>query len=298
VILVAGGTGRLGTLLVRRLADRGLPVRVLTREPARAAHLAGPLVQVVTGDLRDAASLPPALAGVDVVVSAVHGFAGSDVSPESVDREGNIHLIDAAAVVGAAVVLMSIIGAAPDHPIDLFRAKYAAEEYVRRSCVPWTIVRATAFIETWAGIMVTPPRPPNKILVFGRGDNPVNFVSVTDVAALLELAVIESRLRGRVLELGGADATFNQVVAMLQAGGERGPVRHIPRVMLRLMSILSRPINAGFARKARAAVVMDTRDMTFNATSTRAEFPTIPNTDLLSAVRTVTGRESAVTSNQ
>jgi uncharacterized protein YbjT (DUF2867 family) len=221
---------------------------------------------------------------VDVVVSAIHGFGGSDVSPESVDRQGNMHLIDAAAGVGAAVVLVSIVGATSDHAIDLFRAKYAAEQHLRQSSVAWTIVRATAFIETWATIMVTPPRPPNKILVFGRGDNPVNFVSAVDVAALLELAVVEPQLRGRVLELGGANMTFNQVAALLHAAGERGPVRHIPRPMLRVMSILSRPVNPGFARHARAAVVMDTKDMTFDATTTRAAFPTIPNTDLLAAL--------------
>ena len=44
MILVAGGTGRLGTLVVTQLAQRGARVRVLTRDPARAAHLrpAGP----------------------------------------------------------------------------------------------------------------------------------------------------------------------------------------------------------------------------------------------------------------
>ena len=81
--------------------------------------------------------------------------------------------------------------------------------------------------------------------------------------------------------------TFNEVAAMLQAAGERGPVRHIPRTMLRVMSVLSRPVNPGFARHARAAVVMDTTDMTFDATTTRAAFPTIPNTDLLTAIKAV-----------
>ena len=41
MILVVGGTGTLGTRLVRRLSDRGQSVRVLTRDPARAAHLPG-----------------------------------------------------------------------------------------------------------------------------------------------------------------------------------------------------------------------------------------------------------------
>jgi uncharacterized protein YbjT (DUF2867 family) len=42
VIVVAGGTGTLGTRLVLRLAGQGLAARVLTRDPARAHHLAGP----------------------------------------------------------------------------------------------------------------------------------------------------------------------------------------------------------------------------------------------------------------
>ena len=65
--------------------------------PVAGAHLAGPRVEVASGDVRDAASPPAACAGVDVAVSAVHGFGGSDVSPESVDLQGNVHLIDAAA---------------------------------------------------------------------------------------------------------------------------------------------------------------------------------------------------------
>jgi uncharacterized protein YbjT (DUF2867 family) len=60
------------------LAGAGLPVRVLTRDPARAQHLAGPGVEVVRGDVRDAASVGRALRGAGTVVSAVHGFAGPD----------------------------------------------------------------------------------------------------------------------------------------------------------------------------------------------------------------------------
>ena len=286
MILVAGGTGTLGTLLVRRLTARGLRVRVLTRKSERASHLAGALVEIVLGDVRDTRSITAAMNGVDLVVSAVHGFGASDVSPASVDRDGNVNLIERAASVGAAFVLVSIIGAAPDSSIDLFRAKYDAEEHLRRSSLRWTIVRASAFIETWAGIMRPPSRGTGKTLVLGRGDNKINFVSVTDVAALLELAVVDEGLRGRVVELGGSrNLSFNELAAMLQAAGYPGPVRHIPRAVLRAMSILMRPVNPGFARHARAAVVMDTEDMSFDARATRAAFPGVPEMDLLEAVR-------------
>jgi NADH dehydrogenase len=40
-------------------------------------------------------------------------------------------------------------------------------------------------------------------LVFGRGDNPVNFVSVKDVAALVDHVVTDTSTRGSVYEIGG-----------------------------------------------------------------------------------------------
>src|SRR4029077_14921827 len=144
----------------------------------------------VEGDVRERADVEHAVAGVETVVSAVQGFAGPGrVTPESVDHAGNVTLIDSAANVGADFVLLSVVGAAPDHPMELFRAKHAAEEHLRRSNLPWTIVRATAYVETWATIIGEPLRNKGKTMVFGCGENPINFVSVTDVAALVGQAI-------------------------------------------------------------------------------------------------------------
>ena len=94
--------------------------------------------------------------------------------------------------------------------MELFRAKYAAEQHLRASGAPWTIVRATAFVELWAEIMAKP-------IVFGRGDNPINFVSVIDVAAVVVRAIVDPALRGTVLEVGGPEnITFNELAARLQ----------------------------------------------------------------------------------
>jgi uncharacterized protein YbjT (DUF2867 family) len=255
VILVAGGTGRLGTLVVRGLARRHLDVRVLTRNVTRAQHL-GDVAEVVVGDVRDRASLDRAMGGVTTVVSAVQGFAGpGNVTPASVDHEGNTHVVDAAVVAGADVVMLSVVGATARHPMELFRAKHAAEQHLRASTAPWTIVRATAFVEMWAEIL-------GKGIVFGRGDNPINFVSVHDVAAVVELAVIDPNLRGQIIDVGGPDnLTFNQLVTELQhVTGRSRKVRHVPRWLLRAIS----PV----ARQPAAALVMDTIDLTFEASPT------------------------------
>ena len=239
MILLAGGTGRLGSVLTARLAARGQPVRVLTRDPARAAHLTGAGVEVVTGDVRDRASLPAAVRGAEVVVSAVHGFAGpGGVSPATVDYQGNVNLIDAALAAGAELVLMSGVGAAADSPMELFRMKHAAEQHLLASGGSWTIVRATAFLELWIDLLARTAARSGRPVVFGRGENPVNFVSVTDVAAMVEQAIADPGTRGRILEIGGpADLTFNQLAAAIQsAAGRISAPRHVPPAVLRLMA--------------------------------------------------------------
>jgi uncharacterized protein YbjT (DUF2867 family) len=277
MIIVAGGSGRLGTLLVTRLAARGLAVRVLTRDPTRARHLDGVATEIVEGDVRDKESLNRAIGGATTVVSAVHGFAGPGrVSPSSVDRIGNANLVGAAAAVGAQVVLMSVVGASRDHEMELFRAKWAAEQHLRASGVPWTIVRATAYVELWAEIMAKP-------IVFGRGENPINFVSVGDVAAVVERAVVDPELRGKILEVGGPqDTTFNELAELLQQiRGRSAPIRHIPRRLLRS--------GAPFSRRARAALAMDSIDMTFDAAPARRAFAEIPTTEIRSALTRAVG---------
>lgn len=262
-VLVAGGTGRLGTLVVRDLSARGLDVTVLTRDPRRARHL-NDFAGIAVGDVRKAESLAGAVAGSDVVVSAVHGFAGPGrVSPKSVDRDGNANLIAAAAQQHAEIVLMSVVGASPDSPMELFRCKWAAEQRLRRSGTSWTIVRATAFVEMWAELMRMP-------IVFGQGNNPVNFVSVQDVAAAVRSAVLNPALRGRILEIGGPqNITLNELAALVQQlRHQPGKVRHVPRPILRAL--------AAIHRLPRAALTMDITDMTFDATTIADGSPLTP----------------------
>lgn len=282
MILVAGGTGRLGSLLVERLRGRGQPVRVLTREPSRAEKL-GSGVEVVVGDVRDPSSLGSAVAGVDVVVSAVHGFAGPGpgrVTPATVDRDGNANLVEAARPAGADLVLVSIVGAAPDSPMELFRMKYAAEQHALASGVPTTIVRSTAFLELWIELLRQTAGRSGRPLVFGRGENPINFVSVVDVAALVAHVVGDDATRGRTLEIGGPDnLTFNQLAhAVMAADSAEGAPRHVPPVALRVMAATVGRIKPGLGRQAAAALVMDRIDLTFDATATRDLVPDLPYT--------------------
>lgn len=121
-------------------------------------------------------------------------------------------------------------------------------------------------------------------VVFGSGTVPVNFVSVLDTAALVRRAVQDPGLLGRLVEWGGPNLTLNQLSEALHAGaGSAGKTRHIPVQALRMTSVLARSFSPFMARVARAAVVMNTTDMSFDAGPDRARFPGLPWTGLAEA---------------
>ena len=272
MILVAGGTGNLGARLVQRLLARGEQVRVLTRDASRVSLESSERLEVVEGDVREPAGLARAMWGVETVVSAVQGLVGSGgVTPSAVDRDGNVHLIEAAEAARASFVLISVVGATATSPMELARMKHAAELRLRASSVAWTIVRATAFLETWTALLEETAKSSGRPLVFGRGDNPINFVSINDVAAFVERIVIDPSTRGQVLEIGGPqNFSLNQLAAEVQKAADRSQApRHVPRAVLHALSVALRPVRPDLARQARAALVMDTANFVFDAANLR-----------------------------
>jgi len=96
-ILVTGATGKVGSRLTKRLAQRGDQVRALVRDPTRAAALREARVELVVGDLLDAGSLAAAVRGVDAVVHCAAFFRGATAEQaHAVNDLGSQHLARAA----------------------------------------------------------------------------------------------------------------------------------------------------------------------------------------------------------
>lgn len=278
MILVAGGTGQLGSRVAHRLVEAGHPVRVLSRGMSPHPGVVDPEVEVVRGDVRDARSLAGAMGGVDTVVSCVQGFAGpGGVTPESVDRDGNRNLVDAARTAGADVVLVSMTGAAADSPMELARMKHAAEEYLKAGGPAWTIVRGAAFAQVWLALVAETAGSSGRPMVFGRGDNPIRWVDVDEVAQLVERAVEDRSLRGETLDICGPESlTLMQLAqAYMDHNGVLGHPRRIPRPMLHVMAATVGRLRPELGRQARAALAMDVLPLAEDS-ATRARFPDIP----------------------
>lgn len=273
MIAVVGGSGRLGRLVCRRLVEAGKQVRAVARSEPETAVVA---TEFVVADLRDPGSLPRALDGVDTVVAAAHGMDPAEgESPREVDRDGNAALVDLAAARGIDVVLVSVVDAAPDHPLELHRMKWEAEQHLRASGAAWTIVRASAFAQMWIEMLRDSAQAGKGPLVLGRGHNPVNLVSVEDVAVAVARAATDRSLRGTVVDVGGDDLTLDELARLVAPGAAP---RHVPRPVLWVMGQVVRPVRPSLARLARTALVMDRADLRHDPSAERRAFPWLPGT--------------------
>lgn len=266
MILVAGGTGTLGSKVVTRLSAAGPPVRVLTRQHGWTPAGESGTVEVITGDVQDAAGVERAVEDASVVVSCIQGFAGRDAAgTEAIDQHANELLIESAKKAGVQhFLLVSIAGAAPDSPVPLFRAKYQAEQALRASGIPFTIIRATAFMETWITLIGDPLVHKGRTRIFGKGTNPINFVAADDVAAAIEQAVRNPEPNGDTVVVAGPEnLTFDEFVHTIQhATGRKGKISHVPRPMMRLASSVLKPVKPLIAGQIRTSIAMDIEDMT------------------------------------
>ena len=297
MILLTGGTGTLGRSLIPMLEASDRRVRVLTRH-AVPDGIPGEAAEVVSGDVRDVGTLDVAMEGVHTVVSAMSGFGGrKPLGTRAVDRDGNLRLIDAARASGVShFVLLSIHQAAADHPMPMLRDKWAAEEALRASGLSWTIIRPTAYLETWLGLLGGPLATSGTTRVFGRGRNPINFVSAVDVAEFVKLAIVEPDLRGLAIEVPGPqNLTLDELAAVAASRiGRPARIRHVPPVGMRLARVVTRLFDPALSAQIAAALVMDSRDMSVDGPSLRAGHPSIPMTMAVDVADRMFGSGAAV----
>ncbi|MFN8487274.1 MAG: SDR family oxidoreductase [Caldilineaceae bacterium] len=277
-ILIVGATGYEGNAAARKLLGMGHRVRAMTRTPAKAEALRQLGAEVIQGDLRDAASLRQACAGVDKVLAAAHSLLGRGAEASHyVDDLGHKQLIDVAKTAGVQhFVYTSVHGARPDEAVPFNRTKYAIEQYLAASGLSYTILRPTAFMEWHVHTFIGQPiLEKGKVTLFGQGDNPRNFVAAEDVAAFAVLGLTDPKAAGQIIEIGGPENwTNNQIVALYETlAGRPAKVTRMPLTVLRVMGPLLKPFHPGLSQAMALSIMEETTDVTFDPKATLKQFP-------------------------
>nr|MBA3760687.1 NAD(P)H-binding protein [Gemmatimonadales bacterium] len=120
MILVVGSTGVLGGMIARLLLEQGLSVRILIRPGSSYAGLVELGAEPIFGDLKEPGSLGAACRGVDIVVTTANSaLRGGADTVETVDRQGNRNLIDAARTAGVRhYIFMSALGVSEESGME------------------------------------------------------------------------------------------------------------------------------------------------------------------------------------
>jgi NADH dehydrogenase len=217
MILVVGATGLVGGMIARGLLAKGKSVRALVRESSDYRGLIEAGAEIAFGDLKDSASLEPAMRGVDVVITtASAGQRGGADNPISVDLEGNQNLIEAARQAGVRqYIYISALTATVDSPVPLPRAKALTEVTLRESGLTFTILAANGIMDVMLPVVIEAPLSAGKpVTLVGEGRRTHSFVAARDVAAFAVAAVDHPKaMNSKIPVVGPAAVSWRDIVA-------------------------------------------------------------------------------------
>jgi uncharacterized protein YbjT (DUF2867 family) len=234
MILVTAGTSYLGRSVLRRLTEFGYPVRTLLHPRRQSPNLpVGVAVDVALAALSDRRGVRAALVGVDTVIHLTdHGL--EVVAENQLDDhvEGTRIVAEASAEAGVKrLVFVSSIGADRASAYPALRAYAIAEEYVRQSGVPSTIVRTGVifgeddhFTTAFAKLLAVSPL---FFPITGDGSVLMQPLWVEDLATCITWALEDPGTLGQIYEVGGPEyLTLRQVLQLIMIGAS------CPRILI------------------------------------------------------------------
>jgi uncharacterized protein YbjT (DUF2867 family) len=266
-VLVVGATGQLGRVITRQLIESGITVRALGRNKEKLARLPSG-AEIAAVDLRDVPALTNACRDVDQIVATANNNMGKGAdSPTRIDLAGYQNLCAASRNTGVRrLVYVSFRGVDREAPVDIFRVKWYVEDAIRRSGVPYVMLRPTAFMDIWIDeILAKGIREKGVTPIFGDGSSVGNYIAVEDVAAFAVRILLRAEVVNEPVEVGGpSNIALNDLATLverrLKASGKR---RHVPVVAMRLLPPIVRPFNEVAARMMTLGLYAATRSQPF-----------------------------------
>lgn len=215
LIAITGASGAIGGRVARHLSDRGFPLLLVVRDPARAPALPG--ARVATATYADRESMVGALEKVHTLfLVSAH---------EAVDRlQQHKQAVEAAAAAGVAkIVYLSFLGASPEATFVLARQHYHTERYIKETGANFVFLRDAMYMD-YVPVLVGS----DGVIRGPAGTGKAGFVARADVAEAAAAVLASSGHDGTTFDMTGPESIDLQEAADRLAGFIGRPITYHP----------------------------------------------------------------------
>ena len=209
-ILVVGGTGMVGSAVVRQLVEDKHQLRILTRNKDSAIAKFGDKVEVFEGDVTKPRNVEDALFDMEVAFSSLSSPPGKKNINE-IEYGGNLTLMEGCKHQRIKRFLyVSVLNAEYFAGYPRFFIKYRVEEELKISGLPYTIFRPTIFMETLPHLIKK-----GKAVLYGKQPHPIHFVAAADFAKMVSMSLTIKESIGVAFDIFGPEPlTFDEALGV------------------------------------------------------------------------------------
>jgi NADH dehydrogenase len=236
-ILLLGSTGFVGRGVAHKILDGGHQLRVLVRDPLKAAAFKVRGAQVVVGDALNPAAVTQAAQGVEHIVSLIAVRRNRPQSYLAVNVDGPRLLGQAAQAAGArSVVFVSAIGSRLDPHYKYYTSRWMGEQELAKTGVAGTILRFSFVLAEEGGVLNDFERAiigPFAIIP-GSGQAKLQPILREDAARCIVETLARPELLGKIVELGGPEVVTYEAMFdwFLHARGIKKAKLKLPSALL------------------------------------------------------------------
>jgi uncharacterized protein YbjT (DUF2867 family) len=237
-ILLLGSTGFFGRGVAHKLIDGGHQLRVLVRDPMKAAAFKIRGAQVVVGDALNPAAVTQAAQGVEHIISLVAVRRNRPQSYLAVNVDGPRIMAEAAKAAGVrSVVFVSAIGARLDAHYKYLTSRWMGEQELAKSGVAGTILRFSFVLAEEGGVLTDFERAANFgpfLIIPGSGQAQLQPILREDAARCVVETIGHPELLGKIVELGGPEVVTYETMFdwFIQARGIKKRKLKLPVALL------------------------------------------------------------------